>query len=380
MKRTANQSKSLRIVIVVTYTYPYVGSGIGNVAQAQAERLAVRGHKVTLISSNIPRTKQTFFHNHVKYFKLSAIDILEKLHIPIPLFFFNSDVIKEIRKADLIHVHDSLYPSSLLATIIGKIFKKKIILTQHIPYVQYPNPIINFIEKVANHTVGQLTLSLSDKIIVINSSLYKSLKNHYGKVYFIPNGVDTSFFHPVNTSTKRILRKKYNIPNNTKVILFVGRLVPKKGLNIILNSTSNEYYTVVVGKGKDITNTNTTANLIFLGEKSPDELKEIYQLSDLFALPSNGEGFPLSIQEAMSSGLPVITSINNYDHKFVNNDFVSFINLKQANLTIEIKKILKNRIQFNYMSKESRRFAVKNFSWDKNINTLEQLYLLKETK
>ena len=85
----------MRIVIGVTYSYPYIGSGIGNVAMKQGEELAKLGHRVTIISSNFPKYKEEFTRNKVKHLKGKLILRLEKIGLPIPLFFLNKDMKKE---------------------------------------------------------------------------------------------------------------------------------------------------------------------------------------------------------------------------------------------------------------------------------------------
>src|SRR5450432_3744794 len=83
----------LNVVIIVTYAHPYIGSGLGVVAKFQAEYLASQGHNVTLISSNIPRTSKKFVLNNVTSIKVPAVALLERLHIPVPLLFFNRSAI-----------------------------------------------------------------------------------------------------------------------------------------------------------------------------------------------------------------------------------------------------------------------------------------------
>src|SRR5437667_5253065 len=126
---------------MVTYTHPYIGSGIGVIAKFQAEYLASRGQNITLISSNIPQTTKMFVFNGVTYIKAPALALLERLHIPVPILFFNRSVISAIRNTDILHVHDILYPSSFIAAFLAKFYKKRVVLTQHIPHVQYSNKI-----------------------------------------------------------------------------------------------------------------------------------------------------------------------------------------------------------------------------------------------
>ena len=157
----------LNVALIVTYAHPYIGSGLGVVAKFQAEYLASQGHNVSLISSNIPRTAKHFVLNNVTYIKVPALALLERLHIPVPILFFNRRAISAIKYADIVHVHDILYPSSFFAAIVAKFYKKKVIITQHVPHVHYENKIIDGIEKIAFFTIGLITLGAGSAVIVL---------------------------------------------------------------------------------------------------------------------------------------------------------------------------------------------------------------------
>ena len=140
--------EQLQVVIVVSYTYPFIGSGIGNVARVQGEQLVKAGHTVTIISANEGGSQKTFSYKGVGYIKLRASRFLDRFNVPVPFVVFNGNAIKAIAKSDVVHIHDVLYPSSFIAAILGKLFFKKVIVTQHVPHVKYASPILNLIVPV----------------------------------------------------------------------------------------------------------------------------------------------------------------------------------------------------------------------------------------
>jgi len=361
----------MKIAIFVTYTYPYIGSGIGNVALAQAEGLVSLGHDVTVISSNFPKTEGEFTRNKVKHLKLSAIYFLEKFHVPVPLYLFNRKAIKLIKTSDIIHIHDSVYPSSVLACLLGKFYHKPIILTQHVAFITYPNFVINYIQKFAYLTIGKLTFHLSDRIIYFNPEVKKLIGNDK-KIIFLPNGVDLQLFNTPKASEKSLFRAKYNLPINKKLILFVGRFVPKKGYRLLFEARNDKYLTLFIGSGEIPEFMKKAKNVIFFPAKKQKELSEIYKLSDIFVLPSYGEGFPLSIQEAMASGLPIITSKENIFDTSI--DFIKTVDRNVSAIKKAIFNLITNNKLTSIMSKKSRRFAEKNYSWSKNLDLLTKLY------
>lgn len=367
----------MKIVIGVTYSYPYIGSGIGNVAMKQGEELAKLGHKVTLISSNVPKYKEEFTRNKLKYLKGKLILRLEKIGLPIPLFFLNKEMKQVIKEADVVHIHDSLYPSSYQIARYAKKHNKKIILTQHIGFIKYKKAIANWIEWLVYHTLGKNIIKKSSKVLILNEDVKQYLlKLHTPneKISLLANGVDVKFFKPTTKENKIKLRKKYNLPLNKLIVLFVGRLVEKKGFDKLFEARNDNYLILFVGGGDIPKEMKGDKNVLFLGERNQDELSEIYQLSDIFVLPSHGEGFPLSIQEAMASGLSVITT-NEPNYKlYINNSNTILTESSVENLKKIIPETLSNKELMKKLSINARKKAVNDFSWDKNIRRLLEVY------
>lgn len=366
----------MKIAVFVTYTYPYVGSGIGNVALTQSEMLVQAGHEVTIVSSNFPKSELSFVRNGVNHIKLPAIRWLEKLHIPVPLYLFNKEVVSQIKNADVVHIHDAVYPSSVLAALIARYYKKRIVLTQHIALIKYPSFIINLIQKIMYATLGALTMSLSEKIIYLNPTV-KALINNPKKEVYLPNGVNLTLFRPlISREEKTALRQKYGIAPDKKVFLFVGRLVPKKGFDILFEARNPKYQLLFVGGGVAPKHMTEDPLVTFLPAQKQESLSEIYRLSDGFVLPSTGEGFPLSIQEAMASGLPIITSKENIFDEAL--DFIKTIDVTADAITTAILSLIDNDNEVAILSKKARETAETLYSWNQNVEQLLKIYTGKQ--
>jgi glycosyltransferase involved in cell wall biosynthesis len=368
----------LNVVIIVTYAHPYIGSGLGVVAKFQAEYLASQGHHVTLVSSNIPRTSKTSVLNGVTYSKVPSLALLERLHIPVPLLFFNRKAVSAIKHADVVHVHDILYPSSFFATLIAKFYKKKVIITQHVPHVYYENKIIDTLEKAVFYTIGLATLWASDAVIVLNDVVYQWVKQYKDEVYYLPNGVDLQLFKRPTEQEKRRIRVRYNIPLDEFVVLFVGRFVPKKGFDILYNAKDPSYLLVFAGGGIIPDSLKIDASVRIIGPLPQEELATLYQASDVFILPSYGEGFPLSIQEAMATGLPIITSKQNNLSNLLDSPLIFYIDRTETDIKAAIKTIQNDGNLRKDMSEYSLKIARKNYSWEKNNTKLLNIYHGKE--
>jgi len=139
------------------------------------------------------------------------------------------------------------------------------------------------------------------------------------RIAYIPNGVDTKRFKP--SSNKKELRKKFNLPENELILLSLGRLrEPKQPYKLIevfslVNKSIKDITLVVAGGGellegaKKLAKEKGLENVRFLGYVDHDkDVPDLYAGSDFYIMTSKYEGQPLTLLEAMASGLPCIVS------------------------------------------------------------------------
>src|SRR6266516_1255456 len=107
-----------------------------------------------------------------------------------------------------------------------------------------------------------------------------------------------------------------------------------------------------------------------MGPLPQEELAMIYKASDVFILPSYGEGFPLSIQEAMATGLPIITSKHNNLDQILDSPLITYVDITETDIKSTIKKIQNNIMLRKEMGEYSSKIARENYSWEKNITKL----------
>lgn len=167
------------------------------------------------------------------------------------------------------------------------------------------------------------TLERSDELIVIDDESYdvytKMMPNEKDKFHLLPTAIDTDLFRPL--PNKHILKNEYRLPSDKNIILYVGRLSYKKGVDLILDafyalhSQRPSTILVVAGEGEDETlfhervgRLGIGSSVIFLGQISHDELPKLYNCADVAVIGSFHESLALVILEALACGVPVVST------------------------------------------------------------------------
>ncbi len=365
-------------IVIVAHHYPPHITGVGMVAQNHAKRLAALGYNVTVITSETSPEEKSYSADGVDVVRIKAWNISEQWSAPFPIFspsLFPA-LWKAVRRADVVHIHDVLYMSSFLAAMFARWQKKPIVLTQHIAMIAHPSRFVVVTEKIVYATTGAMILRSSNLIFTFNSRVEQFLINRgvpRAKITSLPNGVDTDLFLPADEKEKQSIRLEYKLDLHEKIVLFVGRSVPKKGLDKVLAARSKEYQ--IVCAGGEIPKENYD-DIVFLGKLDQKTLARIYQAADIFLLPSESEGFPLSIQEAMACGLPIITTLDEgYKDYQLDRTLIYFIDHPtDASVRSAIQAIINEDQRLENMGDYSRKYAVNNFSWPLVISRLDKIY------
>lgn len=227
------------------------------------------------------------------------------------------------------------------------------------------------------------------KIIAISNNNKQKLNKIYGKhkdkIIMIQNGYNPELFYREEYSKQELLKlfdinKKYD-----KIICFAGRLVPNKGVDILLNSAKiyeknrNNVLTLIVGDGSEYKSLNLLReklrlkNVVFLGNQNAEVLRKIYSASDICVVPSREEAFGLVALEAIACGTPVIATNQGGMVDFVTKDVGTLIEKENVEkLAEEIEKILNG--ERNFDKKYLQDYAQNNYSQEILIDKLIKLY------
>lgn len=357
-------------ILMISHEYPPVGGGGANACMYLAKEYAMHGHHVTIVTVNYQQSMPNEEQNgNIRIIRLN-VKRKKKEHCSFQeMFHFLCKAWPAIRKLQGQEKYDVCQiffgiPSGPL----GYLLKKK----YHVPYIIRfgGGDIPGFQERFTKvyRVIGPFLKIIwrNADVLVANSRGLKELAlDFYDKkdIQIIPNGVDTEVFYPGK-------RQKHD----TIQVLFVSRLIERKGLQYILpewrqieRKTGKQIHLTIVGDGpyretlEKITLENHLTDVVsFEGQKDKSEILHYYQEADLFILPSKKEGMPNVVLEAMAVGLPIIMTPCQGSEELVheNGEIVEISQFVDAIIRFCQNDELRDR-----QGLESRRRAEQEFSW-----------------
>ena len=162
--------------------------------------------------------------------------------------------------------------------------------------------------------LGRVPLSFSDAIIVLGSHVEQEVKKRGRKsgAQIVPQPIDTSQFRPVSSAECNRIRGELNINPNSRVLLSVGRLTPRKGMDDVvraakeLKERGEDFIWLLLGDGELRDTLDSVPNVEPRGKISHERIEHYYQAADLFVHPSRIDGLPNVLLEATACGTPSI--------------------------------------------------------------------------
>lgn len=279
--------------------------------------------------------------------------------------------------ANVVHYHAE-GPSAMLP-IIKFLSKKKVIVTVHgLDWKRdkwgdgFASKYIKFGEKMA--------AKYADEIIVLSDGVKKYFKETYNRdTHFIPNGITQP-----DIFDSKIISSKYNL-NKDSYFLFLGRIVPEKGIHYLIDAYSEvktDKKLVIAGGASDTDSyyeelrkkASNNENIIFTGFVQGQELEELYSNTYVYVLPSDLEGMPLSLLEAMSYGNCCLTSDIEECSDVMEDCGVTFKQSSVEDLANKLQYLSDSEKVVQKLKLESSPFIIKKYNWDDIVNKTLELY------
>lgn len=303
-------------ILMVSHEYPPIGGGGANACMNLAKGLQKLNHEVVVLTTWYPELPRYAEEKKLLIVRLPS----RRKHLShcsfgemfsyLWLALKESVRMQKEKKFDVVMVFFAI-PSGP----VGYYLKKRFGVPYIIRFGGGDIPGFQNRFKLVYKFIGpfeKVIWKQAEALVANSKGLYKLAKHFYDKqaIKIIPNGVDVDVFQAESTDEKK----------KTYQILFVSRLIERKGLQFIIpqmkslqEACDRKVMLTVVGDGpyrKVLENLavdeGVAESVVFAGQKDKNELLYYYNMADVFILPSKKEGMPNVVLEAMASGLPII--------------------------------------------------------------------------
>lgn len=360
----------MKIAVIGVKGLPAKQGGIEHYCQALYPEIVAQGHTVDLYarSSYINESwLSTYEHQGVRVICLPSLPLrgLDALT--------NSGLaalVSVLRSYDIVHFH-ALGPS-LFSFIPRLLSSARVIATcqgldwQRGKWGKSSSSVIRLGEKVAT--------KYAHEIIVVSKALQDYFKQTYNlDSVYIPNA--PGIYAKSDPSYNFV--KSFNLEPG-KYFLFLGRLVPEKRPDLLLRAfqqlKQSDWKLVLAGGDSDTTEyiselfnlTSNNPNVVFAGELKGSQLAEMVRGAGMFVLPSDLEGLPLAMLEAMRERVPVIASDIAPHQQLVGSDRGTLFQAGNVNsCTVALQQAIKQPRQLASMAIKAQKYIQENYTWEK---------------
>ncbi len=360
-------------ILMLNYEYPPVGGGGAPATENLAKTLALRGHKVDVLTMHFRGLPLFEAKDGVRIFRVPSLRVkkeIGRIHEMISFVFAAAlPVIELVRKEkyDLVHAH-FIYPTAILALLAKKAARLPLVITSHGSDVPGYNPD-RFIR--IHKALKRFWLFITSRADAIISP------SEYHRELIISNGCKAPIFVINHGFTAGAYRKT----SYGKRILVVSRLFKRKGVQYLLEAVRDmdtDYEIAIVGDGPHAAELKKMAEgskprIVFAGYLQDHALAEYYETSSIFVFTSLNETFGMVLLEAMNAGLAVITTDTSACPEVVKD---SAILVKPQNASM-IREALQRLICDPELVRECGARALeraKYFTWERAAAETELVY------
>jgi len=354
--------------------------GVEIVVEELAKREAALGNEITVYNRLGHHVSGSKFDSQIKSddlknIKIKTVFTFENSKLNAIVYSILSAIKVSFSNCDVVHIHAE-GPASM--SFLPKLFGKKVIVTIHgldwqrSKWGGFATKFLKYGEKNA--------VKYADEIIVLSKNTQKYFSDTYGrKTVYIPNAVNK----PEIKKAEKI-KELYNLDKNS-YILFLGRIVPEKQVGLLVEaynhidtnkklviaggaSHTSDYFSQVKALAKD------NKNVIFTDFVQGQVLEELYSNAYVYVLPSDLEGMPLSLLEAMSYSNCCLTSDIAECTQVCEQNAVYFEKGNLDDLINKLLYLLKNDNEVQKYKSISAEFICKKYNWDDVVKKTLSLY------
>lgn len=370
---------SLKVAFIGHKRVPSREGGVEIVVEELSTRMVKKGIDVTLynrkggcVSNQNFEVSANKEYNGVKI--KNAVTIDKKGLAAVTSSFF-AGISAAFSNYKVVHFHAE---GPCAALWIPKLFGKRCIATIHgldhmrAKWGKFASFYIKFGEKCA--------VRYADEIIVLSENVKDYFFEKYGReTVFIPNGITAVEKQPVDIIEKELGLEKESY------ILFLARLVPEKGIEYLINAFKNvktDKKLVVAGGSSDTEEfaehlqniAKDDSRIQFVGFVEGQKLAELYSNAYIYVLPSDLEGMPISLLEAMSYGNCCLVSDIPECTQVIDDMGVTFKKGDQKDLADKLQFLCDNSSEVLKYKNNSAEYITKKYNWDDVVEATLRLY------
>ena len=362
----------MKIAMIGQKNIPSRAGGVEIVVEEISTRLVDKGYEVVCYNR---RRKGTNSLKEYKGIKLKSVFTIDARGIAAMTSSLFASVRAAFGKYDVVHYHAE-GPSAMC--FLPKAFGKRIVVTVHgldwqrSKWGGFASKYIWFGEKMA--------VKYADEIIVLSENVKNYFSDTYGReTVYIPNGITKNT--PVEAN---MIYKNWGI-NKDSYILFLGRIVPEKGIEYLIEAfkkLNTDKKLVITGGSSDTDDylkyiknlCKETKNVIFTDFVEGEMLNELYSNAYIYVLPSDLEGMPMSLLEAMSFSNCCVVSDIPECASVAKDKAVIFERGNIEDLNKKLQTLCDNDVLVQQYKDEAADYICSKYNWDDIVEETIKLY------
>lgn len=352
--------------------------GVEIVVKELCTRMAKAGHKVTCYNRSGHHVSGAEYDRKTEYtgIRQRSVPTIEKKGLAAVSSSFFAALCSAFGRYDVVHIHAE---GPAFFCWIPKMFGKRVIVTVHGIDWQREKWKSGFGSKFIRRGEKN-AVKYADEIIVLSVGVQEYFEKTYGrKTRFIPNGVNRP-----EIQKPELITEKYGLTKDS-YILFLGRLVPEKGLRYLIEAykqTKTNKKLVIAGGSSDTDSfmkeikklAKGDERILFTGFVQGKMLDELYSNAYIYTLPSDLEGMPLSLLEAMSYGNCCLTSDIPECTEVVGDKALIFKKSDVDDLRNCLQDACDHHEKVQEFKKQAADFICEKYNWDDVVEETMKLY------
>jgi glycosyltransferase involved in cell wall biosynthesis len=377
-------NQPLRILQIIP-SISVVYGGPSQMVCGLSKALAAQNVEVTILTTDsngdvgqapleVPYDRPVFQDGYqIRYFRCS----------PFRRYKFSLGLLQWLKKHgceyDLAHIHALFSPVSSLAATIAR--------QQQIPYILRPLGTLDPADLQKKRQLKQLYAAMLERpnlagcaAIHFTSDQEAKISERFGTIsrdIVLPLGVNPAI---ANLQARQEVRQRYGIPDDRPLILFMSRLDPKKGFDLLLPALQTlakdqDFHFVLAGSNAQdpdyerqiaaqIQASVLAERTTIAGFVAGEDKAALLQAADLFVLPSYYENFGIAVAEAMVAGVPVVISDQVYIWEQIQQAEAGWVSpCTIEGLVAQLRLAIEDGAERRRRGEKAQAYALENYSW-----------------